>query len=237
MTSDSSGQSWTGRSLGSTGFDADDGAADARLMAELTASRGDASLVATIAASRLLVPVVARPAAVDVGSEPVTEKRTEMAAVTLVAGDGTRALPVFSGLETLHAWDPGARPVPVTASRAAQAALSESCHVLVVDPRSDHARELPSSMVWALAQGRTWIPPADDPVVGDALSRAVAAERDVLDHDLIEGDTAGSVTVVLRLRHGLPGTALNRVLERVGERLAGEPEVRIRLDALTFRIH
>ena len=58
--------------------------------------------------------------------------RTKLLA-TLVAPDGMRALPVFSGIEAVAAWDPEARPVPVTPARAGQAAVSEGCEVIVVD--------------------------------------------------------------------------------------------------------
>ena len=49
-----------------------------------------------------------------------------MAAMTLLAADGHRALPVFTSIAALAAWDPAARPVPVTAARAAQAAVTSA---------------------------------------------------------------------------------------------------------------
>ena len=93
----------------------------------------EAELVAAVAAARLLVPVVAAPAEVDTSGELAVEKSTDMAAVTLTSPDGQRALPVFSSMAALARWDPAARPVPVTSARAAQAAVSERCEVMLLD--------------------------------------------------------------------------------------------------------
>jgi len=61
------------------------------------------------------------------------DKNTDMAAVLMTGRDGRQALLAFSSLESLHIWDPQARPVPVTMPHAAQAALSEGAAALVVD--------------------------------------------------------------------------------------------------------
>ena len=56
-----------------------------------------------------------------------------MATVLLQGADGRMALLAFSGMPALHAWDPEARPVPVTARTAAQAALQDGAAAIVVD--------------------------------------------------------------------------------------------------------
>ena len=89
--------------------------------------------MAAVRAARFVVPVVAEPTEVDTTGEHTVDTRVDLAAVTLVAPDGQRALPVFSGTAALAAWDATARPVPVTPARAAQAAVSEGCDVIVVD--------------------------------------------------------------------------------------------------------
>ena len=138
----------------------------------------EAELVAAVAAARLLVPVVAAPAEVDTSGELAVEKSTDMAAVTLTSPDGQRALPVFSSMAALTRWDPAARPVPVTSARAAQAAVSERCEVMLLDLGAEHAQVLRPSMVWALAQERAWLPAHEDPFVTQALTRAVQEEPD-----------------------------------------------------------
>ena len=106
----------------------------------------------------MLVPVVAVLGETGTSAEGrVVEKSTDMAVVTLTAPDGRRALPVFTSTAALAAWDPSARPVPVDGARAAQSAVAEGCHVIVVDlGRRASRRELRPSMVWALAQGASW---------------------------------------------------------------------------------
>ena len=119
-----------------------------------------------------------------------------MAAVTLLAPDGQRALPVFTSLDSLGRWDPAARPVPATAARVGQAAVAERCDVVVVDVAGPVPTVLRPSMVWALAQDRAWVPPHEDPFVATAVARAVAEEDDVAGHALEEGTPpAGACSV------------------------------------------
>ena len=151
---DSAGTPWRARELTPSGFETDTGAADPALLAVLAESGDDTALMAAVSGSRLLVPVVAEPAEVDRTGDLAVDHGVDMAVVTLVAPDGRRALPVFSGAEALAAWDPQARPVPVTPARAAQAAVSEGCDVLVVDVAGPASRVLRSSMLWALALER-----------------------------------------------------------------------------------
>lgn len=111
------------------GFAGDDGAVSPELAAALDRVAGGAPLEVAVAAvcdTRLLVPVV--PLAGDGHGSGA-----DMAAVLLTGRDGRRALLAFSGMASLRAWDAAARPVPVTASRAAQAALAEGAAALVVD--------------------------------------------------------------------------------------------------------
>jgi hypothetical protein len=176
--SDSAGTPWQARELSPSGFESDDGAADPALLAVLASPPDDATLVRAVRAARLVVPVVAAPTEVDTSGEHAVETSVEMAAVTLVAPDGRRALPVFSGVDALRAWDPRARPVPVTAPRAGQAAITEGCDVVVVDVAGPTTRVLRSSMVWAIALDREWVPAHTDPFVVRAVAVAAGGEPD-----------------------------------------------------------
>lgn len=160
---------------------------------------------------------------------------TQMSAVTLTGQDGRRALLVFSGVDALAQWDPHARPVPVSAQTAAQAAVSEGCDVLVVDLASDHATELRPSMLWALAQDQVWLPAHDDPFVATSVARSMADEPDVTRHTLGTGEP-GVLVVTLALRAGLDADAVQALATRIGERLATDGELRARVDGLAFRI-
>lgn len=225
------------RDLVFTGFEGDDGSADHALTAALDA--GDpTALMQLLATARLLVPIVAEPVETDVQDGLTLDKQTDMAAVTLVAPDGERALPVFTSLTALAAWDADARPVPVTSARAAQAAVSERCDVIVVDVAGPRTRALRPSMVWALAQEREWLPPHADPFVDQAVARAVAEEPKVIAHHIEEGAPAGHgiLGVAMELAPGLEPSDVQAVATRVGERLATDGELRARVDGLAFRI-
>jgi len=241
---DSAGQAWEGKSIPSHGFSGDTGEADAAVLEAVAALHADPTpqaeeaLVAAVSAARWLVPVVAVATEVDESGEHATDTRSDMAAVTLTAPDGSRALPVFTSLAGLAEWDPTARPVPVPASSAARAAISEECQVLVVDVASPHATVLRPSMLWALAQQRPWVPSHADAHVAAAVAAAIATEEDVVGHRLEAGEPAGAgvLRVVLALRDGLGAEEVGAVATRIGERIATDGETRARIDALTFAL-
>lgn len=242
--SDSAGQAWTGKSIPTHEFADDRGEADPALVAALDACaaqptpEAETELMSRVAAARWLVPVVAIPTEVDEHGGIVTDTRSEMAAVTLTAPDGRKGLPMFTSLESLGAWDPDARPVPVPASSAAQAAVAESCDVLLVDVSSPHAAVLRASMLWALAQERPWAPAHRDDHVARAVRAAVEDEPLVAGHRIESGEPAGAgvLRVVLRLPSGLDREVVGGVATRVGERIATDGETRARIDALTFAL-
>ena len=168
------------------------------------------------------------------------DKRTDMALVTLTAPDGRRALPLFTSVAALAAWDPAARPVPVSAARAAQAAVAEGCHVAVVDlagptPRPSCARACCGR--WRRRPRGT--PSHTDPFVARSVSRAVADEPDVLVHRLEEGEPPGQWRPPGRpgpARRAARRSRSQALATRVGERLATDGELRARVDALTFAV-
>ena len=234
---DSAGIPFGGRELTGTGFDGDTGEADADLVRALAQPLDEVALMTAVAAARLLVPIVAEPVSLDTSGEHATEKQTDMAAVTLVAPDGTRALPVFSSMAAIAAWDAGARPVPVTAARAAQAAVRERCDVMVVDLAGPHTVALRPSMVWALAQQREWLPAHEDETVRRAVAAAVRGQEAVLAHVIGPGSPGeGVLRVTLHLAPGLDAATVQAVATAVGERLATDGEIRARIDGLAFSI-
>ena len=234
---DSAGIPFGGRELTGTGFDGDTGAADPALIAALADPADERALMAVVSAARLLVPIVAEPVSVDESGEHLVEKQTDMAAVTLVAPDGARALPVFTARDDIVGWDARARPVPVTAARAAQAAVSERCDVMVVDVAGRQPLALRPSMVWALAQQREWLPAHEDPQVADAVADALHDQPDVVAHALSAGEPGeGVLRVALTLVPGLDAERIQAVATAIGERLATDGEIRARIDGLAFSI-
>lgn len=231
---DTAGIPFAGREVTSTGFDDDTGAADAALVAAL-AGGDEQSWMTALAGSRLLVPIVAAPGGVDTSGALAVEKSTDMAVVTLTAPDGTKGLPVFTSLEALAAWDAQARPSPVGASFAAQAALSEGCEVLLLDLASSHRVVVRSSMLWALAQQQPWLPAHLDPFVARAADAAVREEVAVRSLAL-EDAGEGVLRLRLSLAPGLDQRQLHDLATRVGERLAADGETRARIEGLTFAL-
>ncbi len=236
---DSAGVPFHARQLTSTGFDDDSGAADPGLLAVLSGSPGEAELVAAVAAARWLVPVVATPTEIAEGDHGhAVDAGVDMAVVTLLSPTGERALPVFSSLTAMADWDPSARPVPVTAARAAQAAVAEGCHTIVVDLAAPHSQILRPSMVWALAQQRAWLPAHTDPFVAGSVARAVEGEGQVTAYEISEGAPPGEGVLGVRLTivPGLPPERVRDLVTGIGERLATDGEFRARVDALAFAI-
>ncbi len=235
---DSAGVPWSGRSLPDAGFTGDTGAADPALLAAMTGA-DDATLVPALVGARVLVPVAAVAAEVGEGVEGLhSDKETDMAVVLLDHPDGRTALPVFTSLAALADFDPALRPVPVTAERAAQAAISEGADVVVVDCASPQAREVRRSMMWALAQDQAWLPAHEDPFVQRAVAAACAPHDAVVGHALAEGEPAGEgvLLVELTLRQGLTATEVQTLVTAVAEQMATDGELRARVDGLSFRV-
>ena len=138
-----------GRSLAAPAFPGDDGSADPALRDALARS-DDAALLAALADARLLVAVVAVLDAVD--EETGADKESSMAVVSMVNAAGEKGLLAFSGLDALQAWDPQARPVPVTAPLAAVAALDDGAEALVIDVLGPARRVLSGEALAVLAR-------------------------------------------------------------------------------------
>lgn len=164
------------RELLAPAYPDDTGEADPALAAALASYAADptdpAGLPAALAAlqtARVLVPVVAVAGEVELDERGLAhDKTSDMAAVLLQGRDGRRALLAFSGTQTLTAWDPEARPVPVPARQAALAAVQEGAEAMLLDlgsaslaVESDHLRALAAG--WRLVrvgEDLGWIDPA-----------------------------------------------------------------------------
>jgi hypothetical protein len=131
------------RSLPDPGFAGDDGAATQVLTEALQAydrnpdGLHDATL-AVLQRHRLLVPVVAVLGEMEQdhghGSRTLPrEKSSDMATVLMRGRDGRTALLAFTSTQSLHRWNPEARPVPVLAPTAAEAAVSDQASALLID--------------------------------------------------------------------------------------------------------
>ncbi len=230
-----------GKSLPPTSaFAGDDGRADPSLVAaveEWVAGRVELDhVVAALAGTRLLVPVLAHEAP-DGAVGPDGERAADTGVVALRTPDGRTALPVFSGVAALAAWRPDARPVPAEAARAAASALAEGWSLLVLDPAGPHTVLVPRPAVQALAAGLEWVPAVRAgvvrPDVADAIAQVVRSAPQVRSVH-VEPGRRSEVAVVVGLAAGLDRAGLTAVLDDVNARLAADPLV-AQADSLELR--
>jgi hypothetical protein len=245
-SADSAGVPWAGRTLTEQPFAADDGTTDPVLVAALTAwsAAGAAAqqftaVVRAWATTRVLVPIVAvlgegerlRPAA----EHGQGDKSADMALVTIVGRDGGRILPAFSSTAALADWNTSARPVPVQAARAAQAAIQEGCHLIAIDPGGPISCLLPRPVVWAVAQGRDWLPPAEDGDRRAAVDALASTVPGLAAHRCAPDGVAG-LNVVLGLLAGLTEDEVQQITGRVSQLLAADPLVTERAESLRLTL-
>ena len=126
------------RLLQGSAFPDDTGEASPLLAAALAGYGADPArlpdVLAALGTARLLVPVVAVLGEAEVGPDGLArDKTSDMATVLLQGADGRSALLAFSSTETLAAWNPEGRPVPVPTRTAALSAVQEGAAALLVD--------------------------------------------------------------------------------------------------------
>lgn len=232
-----------GKEIPASIFADDDGSADALLaQALIRHSRGKALLsevVEALAYARVLVPVLASGEQRIIGKHGLEQDHVASTGVVAVElPDGRAALPIFTDVDAMKAWNEDARPIPAEGPRAALAAVAEDWSVLLLNP----AREtvvIPRPAVWALGRGEVWRPA----IVGgevDAEIRAAIREAVTLDSALLEVDavpgTQAEVSVVLGLASGLGREELQAVVERVQGELAALEIIAERVDSLQLKV-
>lgn len=151
---------FAGRTLAPSAFPNDDGGADPAVLAVLEAhGRGEAAVehaYGYLLNARVLAPIVAvlgeaEEVEDEQGRNLTRDKNSDMALVTLVAPDGTRALPVFTSVQALAEWNPQARPMPVAFPRACAAAKAEGAEIVLVDLARPSFLEVEPAAVRAFA--------------------------------------------------------------------------------------
>ena len=214
-TADTAGVPWKGRNLSGSGvdgsanplhvFDEDDGTSPeewTRVMAALTTgAAGEAEVTDVLSRIRVFAAVVPTLAvdeddvhdhADHSGHEHDVaahgDKAADVALVTMRAPDGRQALPVFTSVPALTAWNPIARPVAVWMPRACLSAVDEGCELVVVDAGAEHTYAVRRPAVWALAQQKPWTPAYRDQEIADEIAQVA----DLVPHLLNLGLAPGS---------------------------------------------
>jgi hypothetical protein len=185
----------------------DTGGADPAVTAALAAYAAGAAtehaVLTAVAASRLLVPVVAvlaevaadaavPPAIASAGLGSRSEKETEMALPTLIGNDGRKAVIAFTGTDTVMRWRADARPVPVPAARLWPAAAAEQADAVVIDVAGPVPLVIEGARLRALAGGVPPPLPHEDP----DIRAQVAAVTD--DFTLGPGGQEAELTVTVK---------------------------------------
>jgi hypothetical protein len=190
----------------------DTGGADPAVTAVLAAYAAGATaehaVLAAVAASRLLVPVVAVLAEADDDGtvppglasgrsapfDPRSEKETEMALPTLIGNDGRKAVIAFTGTDTVKRWRQDARPVPVPAARLWPAVAAEQADAVVIDVAGPVPLVVEGARLRALAGGTPPPLPHEDP---DIRAQVAAVTADFI---LGPGGPDADLTIILKAK-------------------------------------
>lgn len=243
---DSAGQPWDGREFQQNTFGDDEGRAPHQLVAAMAGFRegqtGPEMVIEALRSSRVLIPLVAEAGARQIAQSGLTADASQELSIVTVAGpDGRTVLPIFSSVETMKAWNPHARPVPVSAERAALAAASDGTDLLVLDPTSPTEFAVRRPAVWALAQRLPWLPPDRDPDVQRAFSHSVDASTAVLGLTLASGDPnsrlrAEELVVRLSLTPGLSPQEVGGLLNSLARLWGADEVIAAKVDSLRVEL-
>ena len=243
---DSAGQPWAGRTFEHNASSDDNGSAPPLLIEALRRFRerevGESDVVAALRASRLLIPLIAHLGESGVNDHGHTvDKSQELAIVTVAGPDGRTALPAFTSVDAMRAWNPRARPVPADAVRVATAAASEQTDVVILDPTSETEFAIRRPALWAIAGNQPWLPSHRDPAVLDAFVGAAGGEPDVAAVQLQSGDPDARLAgpeLVLRLElvPGLDAEQLSALLARLQQRWSASEVIAERVDSMRVQL-
>ena len=180
-----------------------DPAVTAALAAYAAGQAAEHAVLTAVAASRLLVPVVAVLAE---ASEDGGEKETEMALPTLIGTDGRKAVVAFTGIDTITRWRADARPVPVSAKSLWPAVAAEQADAVVIDVAGPVPLVIEGARLRALAGGAPPPLPHEDP---DIQAQVAAVTEDFT---LEPGGQDADVTVTLKSADPLKARAAAEVI-------------------------
>ncbi|WP_017591173.1 SseB family protein [Nocardiopsis potens] len=201
----------------------DDGSADPELTARLEkyarGEVGDRQVLTALAPSRLLIPVVAVPTEVEEGAGGLKrDKKSEVATPVMVGKDGRRGVLAFTSVEAVKRWRADARPVPVPAAEACQAALDEGADAVVVDVAGPVNFAIQGRFLTVLAEEGSVPDPKDDPQVLAKIYRVTHTEFGI-ERVRIHDSERADIGVRLELDKR-DDSSMRRVADRLAAELA-----------------
>lgn len=237
---DSAGVPWEGREFSQNSWSGDDGSTPQVLADALSGELDKAKLLEALAKSRLLIPLLAELGESGVGSHGQTvDKSADLAIVAVSTPDGKSAIPAFSSVSEMSAWNAAARPVPVDSPKLALAAVSEGHERVVLNP-AGCAIGIRRPALAALAQGLPWAPAHLDDRVQKLVAGAAQAHPEINSVQLFDADPDAKLTkpelgIELGLAAGLGQSELQKVLAEFGVGLQTQEFLQL-VDSFTIRL-
>lgn len=250
---DSAGQPWAGRHFQPNAHAADDGSADPAVVAALAHFRSldltdparasaQSAVIDAIAASRLLVPLIAEAGETGIGPNGlVVDKTQELALITVAGPAGQQVMPAFTSVAAMTAWRADARPVPVDARRAALAAVAEGINWIVLDPTSPTEFVIRRPVVAAIAQGIAWTPSHVDRDLIAVFAASAGVEPHVRSIQMVPGDPdarglSDDVILQVVLAPGLTQDDVMKALQVLSTAWSGETIFAERIDSMKIQV-
>lgn len=243
---DSAGVPWQGRHFEPNPHSSDDGSADPLLLSEIArfhaAEVGIERVVSQLAKSRVLIPLVADLGESAAGAyQQKVDKSADLSIVSVSTPDNQVAIPVFSSVSAMSAWNPKARPVPVDMPRVCLAAVQEKANRVILDPSSPTEFALRRPAIWAIAQQLEWSAPHANDDVKTAFAEGVNGEAAILNWAIYGEDVrsrlvAPEVTVLLKIQDGLSTQEIDDLIKRVSQKWAASSVIADKVDSMQLKL-
>jgi len=169
------------------------------------------------------------------------DKSADLAIVTVEGPDGRSAMPAFTSIAAMAAWNPEARPIPIAARKVCLAAAAEQTTRIVLDPGSDTNFVLRRPLIAAIAQELAWVSPEADPRIAQIIGDSVEGEDSVVQVGLAAADPGhllenDEVLVQIVLVPGLEREVLEATISRITDRWSGDDYFVNAVDSVAFQL-
>jgi hypothetical protein len=146
-------------------------------------------VIEAVAESRFLAPLVAEAGDIGFTDEGLKVEKTQELALVYVGGpNGEKAVPIFSNVAAMMAWNSDARPIPVNGLRVAAAVLHDDGGMVVIDAGSETELAINTKTLEAMVSERPWVPAHIDPDVVAAFKNSADGQVFVRGIRLLAGD-------------------------------------------------